>query len=166
MSDAADSVAAQAAGEPIDHLEILRRIPHRYPFLLVDRCERYVANVSVVGIKNVTANEHYFQGHFPDFPVMPGVLIIEALAQTGAILMSKSLDVDPRGKVIYFTSVDDCRFRSRVVPGDTLELRVKVLQHRRNLFRFEGEAWVGERLCTACQFSAMLAETGQPGPAA
>lgn len=157
MTDVAETVA----GEAVDHLEILRRIPHRHPFLLVDRCEAFVAGRSIVGIKNVTANESFFQGHFPGFPVMPGVLIIEALAQTGAILMSKTLDVDPRGKVIYFTSVDECRFRNRVGPGDTLELKVKVLQHRRNLFKFEGQAWAGSRLCTECVFSAMLAETGQ-----
>jgi 3-hydroxyacyl-[acyl-carrier-protein] dehydratase len=157
VTEAAETVV----GEPIDHLEVLRRIPHRHPFLLVDRCENFVPNQSIVGIKNVTANEGFFQGHFPGFPVMPGVLIVEALAQTGAILMSKTLDVDPRGKVIYFTSLDECRFRNRVGPGDTVELKVKVLQHRRNLFKFEGRAWVGQRLCAECVFSAMLAETGQ-----
>ncbi len=85
--------------------EILRRIPHRYPFLLVDRCENYNPSTSITGIKCVTFNEPYFQGHFPDFAVMPGVLIIEALAQSGAVLMSKSLDVDPAGKTILFASL-------------------------------------------------------------
>src|SRR3954470_5987727 len=95
----------------IDIIEILARIPHRYPFLLVDRAEEYRPSQSIVGIKCVTVNEPFFQGHFPGYPVMPGVLIIEAIAQTGAILMSKSLEVDVAGKAIFFMSLDDCRFR-------------------------------------------------------
>ena len=100
----------------IDITEIVKRSPHRYPFLLVDRCEDYKASESIVGIKCVTINEPFFQGHFPDYPVMPGVLIIEALAQTGAVLMSKSLDVDVAGKTIFFVSVDNGRFRQPVRP--------------------------------------------------
>src|SRR4051794_29138384 len=95
----------------IDIAEIMERIPHRYPFLLVDRAEAYRQNESIVGIKCVTINEPFFQGHFPDYAVMPGVLIVEAMAQTGAVLMSKSLNVDRVGKTILFTSVDNCRFR-------------------------------------------------------
>src|SRR3974390_821090 len=102
----------------IDITEILARIPHRYPFLLVDRAEDYRPHQSIVGIKCVTVNEPFFQGHFPDYPVMPGVLIVEALAQTGAVLMSKSLDVDVAGKTILFMSVDNCRFRHPVGAGD------------------------------------------------
>ena len=101
----------------IDITEILARIPHRYPFLLVDRCEDYVPHQSIVGIKCVTVNEPFFQGHFPAYPVMPGVLIVEALAQAGAVLMSKSLNVDVEGKAIFFVSLDNCRFRSPVRPG-------------------------------------------------
>src|ERR1700758_3845646 len=98
----------------IDITEVLRRIPHRYPFLLVDRAEDYRPHESIVGIKCVTINEPFFQGHFPDYPVMPGVLIIEAMAQTGAVLMSKSLDADTTGKTIMFTTVDEGRFRHPV----------------------------------------------------
>ena len=106
----------------IDITEILARIPHRFPFLLVDRCEEYKPSQSIVGIKCVTVNEPFFQGHFPDYPVMPGVLLIEAMAQTGAVLMSKSLEVDVGGKAIFFVSLDNCRFRSPVRPGDVLRL--------------------------------------------
>src|SRR3954469_13051915 len=120
-------------GEPgiaIDIAEILRRIPHRYPFLLVDRAEDYKPHKSIVGIKNVTFNEPFFQGHFPENPVMPGVLIVEALGQTGAVLMSKSLNADVTGKTIFFTGIAEARFRQPVRPGDTLRMNVTVLRHR------------------------------------
>ena len=114
----------------IDIMEVLRRIPHRYPFLLVDRAEDYRPHESIVGIKCVTINEPFFVGHFPGNPVMPGVLIIEALAQTGAVLMSKSLDVDVTTKTIMFMSVDAARFRSPVRPGAVLRMYVEVIRHR------------------------------------
>src|SRR3954469_5763753 len=114
----------------IDMAEILRRIPHRYPFLLVDRAEEYRAHQSIVGIKCVTVNEPHFTGHFPGNPVMPGVLIVEAIAQTGAVLMSKSLNADVTGKTIFFTSLDNCRFRHPVRPGDVLRMPVEVLRAR------------------------------------
>ncbi|HYF22218.1 MAG TPA: 3-hydroxyacyl-ACP dehydratase FabZ [Caulobacteraceae bacterium] len=152
---------ASASGTPIEHLEILRRIPHRYPFLLIDRAEDYRPNESIVGIKNVTANEPFFLGHFPEFPVMPGVLIVEAIAQTGALLMSKTLDVDTTGKTIYFMSVDECRFRSPVKPGDTLRMPVQVTKQRGMIFKFKGQAFVGERLAAECEFAAMAADKDQ-----
>ncbi len=142
--------------------EILRRIPHRYPFLLVDRCENYNPSTSITGIKCVTFNEPYFQGHFPDFAVMPGVLIIEALAQSGAVLMSKSLDVDPAGKTILFASLDNCRFRAPVRPGDVLRLNVEVVRARGGLFKFRGMAEVDGRAAAECEFAAMLVETPAP----
>lgn len=142
--------------------EILRRIPHRYPFLLVDRCENYNPSTSITGIKCVTFNEPYFQGHFPDFAVMPGVLIVEALAQSGAILMSKSLDVDPVGKTILFASLDNCRFRAPVRPGDVLRLNVEVVRARGGLFKFKGMAEVDGRPAAECEFAAMLVETPAP----
>src|ERR1700743_3704636 len=114
----------------IDITEILTRIPHRYPFLLVDRCEDYKPHQSIVGIKCVTVNEPFFQGHFPGYPVMPGVLIVEALAQTGAVLMSKSLEVDVVGKTIFFISLDNCKSRQPVRPGDVIRLCVEVLRAR------------------------------------
>lgn len=143
----------------IDISEILQRIPHRYPFLLVDRAEDYKPSQSIVGIKCVSINEPFFQGHFPDYPVMPGVLIVEAMAQTGAVLMSKSLNVDREGKTILFTSVDNCRFRQPVRPGDVLRMNVKVLRARGGLFKFEGQALVGEKVAAECEFAAMLVET-------
>lgn len=153
-------VDAQAgSGISIDIAEILARIPHRFPFLLVDRAENYVAGQSIVGIKAVTFNEPFFQGHFPDYPVMPGVLIIEAIAQTGAVLMSKTLEVDPRGKTILFASVDNCRFRHPVRPGDLLRLEVRVEKARGGLFKFHGRAMVGDKMAAECDYAAMLVET-------
>ena len=143
----------------IDITEILARIPHRYPFLLVDRCEEYKPSESIVGIKCVTVNEPFFQGHFPQYPVMPGVLIVEALAQTGAVLMSKSLDVDVAGKAIFFVSLDNCRFRSPVRPGDVIRLHVKVLRARGDMFKFHGVAKVGDKTAAEAEFAAMVVET-------
>ena len=143
----------------IDISEIRERIPHRYPFLLVDRCEAYEAGKSIVGVKCVTANEPFFQGHFPDYPVMPGVLIVEAMAQTGAILMSKTLDVDVGGKAIFFMSLDNCRFRSPVRPGAVLKLHVEVTRSRGDIFKFKGEAKVGDKVAAEGEFAAMVVET-------
>jgi 3-hydroxyacyl-[acyl-carrier-protein] dehydratase len=143
----------------IDITEILARIPHRYPFLLVDRCEDYRANQSIVGIKCVTFNEPFFQGHFPEYPVMPGVLIIEAIAQTGAVLMSKSLEVDVAGKTILFMSVDNARFRAPVRPGDVIRMHVEVLRARGDVFKFRGRALVGEKVAAEAEFAAMVVET-------
>ena len=154
-----ESETKPASGISIDIAEILVRIPHRFPFLLVDRAEDYVAGQSIVGIKAVTFNEPFFQGHFPDYPVMPGVLIVEAIAQTGAVLMSKTLDVDPRGKTILFASVDNCRFRHPVRPGDLLRLEVRVDKARGGLFKFHGRAMVGDKMAAECDYAAMLVET-------
>lgn len=146
-------------GQDIDIDEVMRRIPHRPPFLFVDRAEAFFANKSVVGIKCVTINEPFFQGHFPGQPVMPGVLIIEALAQTGGLLMSKSWDVDPEGKIILFMSVEDARFRAPVGPGDVLRLEVEVQRARGDVVRFKGRGMVEGRLAAEAVFSAMLYDT-------
>lgn len=143
----------------IDITEILNRIPHRYPFLLVDRCEDYRPHQSIVGIKCVTVNEPFFQGHFPGYPVMPGVLIVEALAQTGAVLMSKSLEVDVGGKAIFFMSLDNCRFRAPVRPGAVLKLNVEVLRARADVFKFRGKAMVDDKVAAEAEFAAMVVET-------
>src|SRR3954468_14199195 len=143
----------------IDITEILARIPHRFPFLLVDRCEEYKQNKSIVGIKCVTVNEPFFQGHFPSYPVMPAVLLIEAMAQTGAVLMSKSLEVDTAGKAIFFMSCDNCRFRAPVRPGDVIRLNVEVLRARGDVFKFRGKAVVGEKVVAEAEFAAMVVET-------
>jgi 3-hydroxyacyl-[acyl-carrier-protein] dehydratase len=146
------------AGSDIDIQEIMRRIPHRPPFLMIDRAENYVASQSLVGVKCVTINEPFFVGHFPGAPVMPGVLIIEAMAQTGGLLMSKSWDADPTGKIILFMSVDNCRFRHPVRPGDVLRLDVKVLRSRANVVKFAGRALVEQKLAAEAEFAAMLVD--------
>ena len=145
-----------AAGEAIDFHEVLRRIPHRFPLLLVDRCEDYIPFQSVVGVKGVTFNEQFFQGHFPGNPVMPGVLIIEALAQAGAVLMSKSLDADIGGVTIMFAKVENARFRRPVKPGDQLRLHAEVLKHRGDLFSFKGQAKVDGAVAAEAEWTAMV----------
>jgi 3-hydroxyacyl-[acyl-carrier-protein] dehydratase len=143
----------------IEITEILRRIPHRPPFLLIDRAEAYRPSQSLVGIKCVTMNEPFFVGHFPGNPVMPGVLIVEALAQTGGLLMSKSWDVDPEGKIILFMSVDKCRFRHPVKPGDVLRMEVEVMRARGDVVKFLGRGMVGDKLAAQAEFAAMLLDT-------
>jgi 3-hydroxyacyl-[acyl-carrier-protein] dehydratase len=147
------------ASTEIDITEIMARLPHRYPFLLIDRAEDYKPHQSIVGIKCVTVNEPFFQGHFPTYPVMPGVLIVEAIAQSGAVLMSKSLEVDVAGKTILFMSLDNCRFRAPVRPGDVLKMHVEVLRARGDIFKFRGRALVGEKVAAECEFAAMVVET-------
>ncbi len=146
-------------GPSIDYAEVARRIPHRYPFLLVDRAEDYRPHQSIIGVKCVTINEPYFQGHFPGNPVMPGVLIVEAIAQTGAVLMSKSLNADVTGKTIFFVSLDNGRFRHPVRPGDVLRMHVEVVRHRGDLFKFRGRAMVEYKVAAEVEFAAMVVET-------
>ncbi|HCK85047.1 MAG TPA: 3-hydroxyacyl-[acyl-carrier-protein] dehydratase FabZ [Hyphomonadaceae bacterium] len=148
----------QSAEGVIEIGEILRRLPHRYPFLLVDRAVDFVANKSIRGIKNVTINEPFFPGHFPGAPVMPGVLQIEALAQTGALLMSKTLEADISKHLILFMSVENARFKRPVMPGDVMEMPVEVLFQRRNIFKFRGRVEVRGELATDCEFAAMKAD--------
>jgi UDP-3-O-[3-hydroxymyristoyl] N-acetylglucosamine deacetylase/3-hydroxyacyl-[acyl-carrier-protein] dehydratase len=122
---------------------ILKILPHRYPFLLVDKITDFVAGESIVGIKNVTMNEPFFQGHFPDHPVMPGVLIVEAMAQTGGIMLLNTYD-DPENYVAYFASIDNVKFRKPVLPGDTLRFELKVISMKRSLAKMHGDAYVGD----------------------
>jgi 3-hydroxyacyl-[acyl-carrier-protein] dehydratase len=142
----------------IDYAEVARRIPHRYPFLLIDRAEEYRPHQSIVGVKCVTINEPFFQGHFPGNPVMPGVLIVEAIAQSGAVLMSKSLNADVTGKTILFISLDNCRFRHPVRPGDVLRMPVEVLRARGDVFKFRGKAMVDDKLAAEVEFAAMVVD--------
>ena len=164
-SPAAHKHAGVGVATPGDYVaaiemgEILRRIPHRYPFLLVDRAEDYRAFQSIVGIKCVTMNEPYFIGHFPGNPVMPGVLICEAMAQSGAVLMSKSLNADVEGKTILFISIDGARFRTPVKPGDVLRMQVEVDKYRGDIFKFAGKAYVGDKLAAQAEFAAMVVPT-------
>jgi 3-hydroxyacyl-[acyl-carrier-protein] dehydratase len=147
------------ASDDIDITEILARIPHRIPFLLVDRCEDFVASQSIVGIKCVTVNEPFFAGHFPDYPVMPGVLIVEAMAQTSAVLMSKSLAIDPAGKAIFFMSLDNCRFRAPVRPGSVLRMPVEVTHSRRDIYKFKGRAMIDDKVAAEAEWAAMVVDT-------
>jgi 3-hydroxyacyl-[acyl-carrier-protein] dehydratase len=152
------SETAGVRPDEIDVHEIMRRIPHRPPFLMIDRAECYQPGQSLVGVKCVTINEPFFVGHFPGAPVMPGVLIVEAMAQTGGLLMSKSWDVNPEGKIILFMSVDNCRFRHPVTPGDVLRLDVRVLRSRTNVVKFTGRAMVDDRIAAEAEFAAMLVD--------
>ena len=140
----------------IDISSIMRMIPHRYPLLMIDRVEDVVENESAIGIKNVSVAEPHFQGHFPSQPVMPGVLIIEAMAQTAAVLVVKSLGSETEGKLVYFMSVDKARFRKPVVPGDVLRVHVAKKRMRGNVWRFSGEAKVNDVLCAEATFAAMI----------
>ncbi|MBO9502400.1 3-hydroxyacyl-ACP dehydratase FabZ [Brevundimonas sp. A19_0] len=150
------------ADDRIDYAEVMRRLPHRYPFLLVDRAEDFVAGTSITGIKNVTHNEPFFPGHFPIDPVMPGVLIVEAMAQTGALLMSKSLEISVEGKVILFMSIDGVRFRKPARPGDQLHMKVVVTKQRGDIFKFRGETFIDGKLAAEADFAAMASTVEQP----
>jgi 3-hydroxyacyl-[acyl-carrier-protein] dehydratase len=147
-----------AAGETLESMEIvelMQLLPHRYPFLLVDRIVAIDEDNSAVGIKNVTVNEPHFQGHFPGHPVMPGVLIVEAMAQTaGAICIRHVALAEP--PLVYFMTIDNAKFRKPVVPGDTLELHVTVARGRGKIWKFTGEARVGDALCAEAEFGAMI----------
>lgn len=138
---------------------IKRIIPHRYPFLLVDKVRDIVPNKSCVGIKNVTSNEPHFEGHFPQEPVMPGVLIIEAMAQSAAVLVGVSIDLADKGMGTYFMAIDKCRFRAKVVPGDVLELHVTALRGGGKVWKFEGRAMVNGVLAAEAEFMAMLSQS-------
>jgi beta-hydroxyacyl-ACP dehydratase FabZ len=135
--------------------EIKRIIPHRYPFLLVDRVIECDMESRIVGLKNVTTNEPFFQGHFPEYPIMPGVLIIEALAQVACILALKKLKKEGHGSV-FFTGIDGAKFRQPVRPGDQLRLELEKIKQRGTLFRFQGSAYVEDKLAAECTLQAML----------
>ncbi|MEC9347880.1 MAG: 3-hydroxyacyl-ACP dehydratase FabZ [Pseudomonadota bacterium] len=144
---------------PIGINRIMQMIPHRYPMLMVDRVINIVPNVSAVGIKNVTINEPYFVGHFPVQPVMPGVMIIESMAQTSAVLFAQTLGKGMEGKVVYFMTIDNCRFRRPVGPGDQLKVHVHKLRGRGTMiWKMKGEAFVDEHLVAEAEFAAMIQE--------
>ena len=155
-SDDAATAPAQAEYGSADISRIQRMIPHRYPFLLVDKVEKMVKGDSCVGIKMITMNEPQFTGHFPAEPVMPGVLIVEAMAQTAAVLVVDTLGMEGQDLLVYFMTRDKCRVRNRGVPGDRMELRVKILRGRGRIWKFWGEAWVDDKLCAEADFSAMI----------
>ncbi len=134
--------------------EIIQLLPHSYPFLLLDRVIEFEPSKKIVGIKNVTYNEPFFTGHFPQKPIMPGVLIVEAMAQAGGVLAFKSFP-DKKGAV-FFTGIDNARFRKPVIPGDQLKLVVNVIKHRREIWLFDGNAFVDNELVAEAKIMAML----------
>lgn len=144
------------AREAVDILEVMEMIPHRQPFLMIDRVEDIVIRESATGIKNVTINEPFFVGHFPVRPVMPGVLVIEAMAQTAAVLVVETLGPDALGKLVYFMTIDNARFRKPVVPGDQVKLFVSVQRNRGNVWKFKGVAKVGDLTVAEAIYSAMI----------
>jgi 3-hydroxyacyl-[acyl-carrier-protein] dehydratase len=149
-------VCAEQQVTQVDIQRIMEMIPHRHPFLMIDKVVDMVANERATGVKNVSINEGYFQGHFPTRPVMPGVLIIEAMAQTAAVLVVHTLGPEAEGKLVYFMSVDNARFRRPVFPGDRLDVYVAKQRHRGNVWRFEGQAKVGDNLMAEAVFAAMI----------
>ena len=154
-----DVKVAQADGLTIDIERIMQMIPHRYPFLMIDRVVEVVPDATAVGIKNVSINEPYFQGHFPQRPVMPGVLIIDAMAQTAAVLVVHTLGLNAEGKLVYFMSVDNARFRRPVLPGDQLRIHVSKERSRGNVWKFSGEAKVNGTLVAEATYAAMIMDT-------
>lgn len=139
---------------PFDITKILEFLPHRYPFLLVDRILSVEPEKSIVGIKNVTFNEHFFQGHFPDLPIMPGVLIIEAMAQVGGVLAFLSQPKEKPGSIIYFTGMDKVRFRKPVVPGDQIVFEIEFLKIRSRMVKMAGKATVDGNLVAEAELMA------------
>ncbi len=140
----------------IDIERIMQMIPHRYPMLMIDRVINVVPGQSATGIKNVTINEPFFVGHFPQRPVMPGVLIVEAMAQTSAVLVVHTMGAESEGKLVYFMTVDEARFRKPVVPGDQLHINIRKERSRGNVWKFSAEAKVGDTLCAEATYSAMI----------
>jgi 3-hydroxyacyl-[acyl-carrier-protein] dehydratase len=160
-----DTLPAQAARDwstttTADLSLIQRIIPHRYPFLLIDKVRDIALNETATGIKNVTFNEPHFQGHFPGAPIMPGVTIIEALAQTSAVLVGLTLDLVDKNPLVYFMSIDKAKFRRKVVPGDVLELKVTVLRGSSKIWKFQGVATVDGDLAAEAEFMAMIDLSG------
>lgn len=154
MSDQTPSDTKSVTEADLDLIQ--RIIPHRYPFLLIDKVRDIVTPKSCVGIKNVTFNEPQFQGHFPGMPIFPGVMIIEAMAQTSGILVGLSMDLVDKGARVFFMGVDGVKFRRKVVPGDVLELHVTALRGGGRVWKFDGRAMVGDELACEATFSAMF----------
>jgi 3-hydroxyacyl-[acyl-carrier-protein] dehydratase len=150
------AVASGKVFETIDILKIMHLLPHRYPFLLVDKIIEINGAQSCIGIKNVTYNEPQFQGHFPGQPVLPGVMIIEGMAQAAGCAAILSAGPESRAKLVYFMTVDKAKFRAPVVPGDVLEYHMSLINRRKNMWWFRGEAKVAGKLCAEAELGAMI----------
>lgn len=157
------SVSAGQTVELIDIQRIMHDIPHRYPFLMLDRVVDVVLNESAIGIKNVSVNESFFAGHFPNHPVMPGVLIIESMAQTAAVLVVETLGPDAAGKVVYFMSIENAKFRRPVVPGDQLRIHIVKERRRGNVWKFHAIARVDNISVAEATYAAMIMDRAPPG---
>lgn len=156
-----EDAAQKPAIGPLDVRRVMAALPHRYPLLLVDRVEELVPDRSIRAIKAVTINEQFFQGHFPGRPIMPGVLIVEALAQAAGVLAVESLGLAGSGKLVYFMSIDGVKFRKPVEPGVLLGLQVEFVQKRARVCKFAGKALVDGELAAECEFTAMIADPPQ-----
>ena len=141
-----------------DIQEIMKLLPHRYPFIMIDRILELTPGEKVIALKNVTINEPFFQGHFPENPIMPGVLIVEAMGQAGAVLAAKSLDMELHGSLIYFMGMDKVKFRRPVTPGDQLIFEMKFLKQRRKVFKMSGIAYVDEEVVAQAELMATFGE--------
>jgi 3-hydroxyacyl-[acyl-carrier-protein] dehydratase len=161
-SPATEAVSSDATIGVVDIARIMHAIPHRYPFLLIDRVVDVVHNHSAIGIKNVSVNEAFFAGHFPDHPVMPGVLIIESMAQTAAVLVVETLGPDAAGKLVYFMSIEGAKFRRPVVPGDQLRIHVTKERNRGNVWKFNAVARVDGVSVAEATYAAMIMDRAPP----
>ncbi len=148
--------------ELVDIQRIMRDIPHRYPFLMLDRVVDMVLDTSAIGVKNVSVNESFFAGHFPNHPVMPGVLIIESMAQTAAVLVVETLGPDAAGKVVYFMSIENAKFRRPVVPGDQLRIHCVKERRRGNVWKFHAIAKVDDVSVAEATYAAMIMDRAEP----
>ena len=152
-----EATAAASIG-PLDIGRVMAALPHRYPMLLVDRVEELILDRSIAAIKAVTINESFFQGHFPGRPIMPGVLIVEALAQAAGVLAVESLGLAGSGKLVYFMAIDGAKFRSPVEPGCLLQLDVEFVQKRSSVCKFAGKALIDGKVVAQANFTAMIAD--------
>ncbi len=156
-----DKTEPTGEGAILDISDVMRLLPHRYPMLMIDKIEGVIPHESAIGVKNVTVNEPFFMGHFPGHPVMPGVLMVEAMAQTSAALVAHSLADGLENKVVYFMTIDRARFRQPVVPGDTLKIPVQKVHTRGPVWKFHGEARVGDKVAAEADYSAMIVDASK-----